>query len=100
MEKRRSALKKMLASIAGLSVLGISKNAIAEEKVVNNVTTLQRMCSLFSGSTKFGNLIFIAGKEKAPIVEHFRDQKRIPKSATEIARRRIDKGRFFDGESA
>jgi len=61
MEKRRSALKKMLASIAGLSVLGISKNAIAEEKVVNNVTTLQDV-PLFSGSTKFGNLIFIAGK--------------------------------------
>ncbi len=51
----------MLASIAGLSVLGISKNAIAEEKVVNNVTTLQDV-PLFSGSTKFGNLIFIAGK--------------------------------------
>lgn len=64
MEKRRSALKKMLASIAGLSVLGISKNAIAEvapEKVANNVTTLQDV-PLFSGSTKFGNLIFIAGK--------------------------------------
>ena len=64
MEKRRSALKKMLASIAGLSVLGISKNAIAEvapEKVVNNVTTLQDV-PLFSGSTKFGNLVFIAGK--------------------------------------
>ena len=61
MEKRRSALKKMLASIAGLSVLGISKNAIAEEKVANNVTTLQDV-PLFSGSTKFGNLVFIAGK--------------------------------------
>ena len=61
MEKRRSALKKMLASIAGLSVLGISKNAIAEEKVVKNVTTLKDV-PLFSGSTKFGNMIFIAGK--------------------------------------
>jgi enamine deaminase RidA (YjgF/YER057c/UK114 family) len=64
MEKRRSALKKMLASIAGLSVLGISKSAVAEvtgEKVVNNITTLQDV-PLFSGSTKFGNLVFIAGK--------------------------------------
>lgn len=64
MEKRRSALKKMLASIAGLSVLGISKNAVAEvapEKVANNVTTLQDV-PLFSGSTKFGNMVFIAGK--------------------------------------
>lgn len=64
MEKRRSALKKMLASIAGLSVLGISKNAVAEvapEKVANNVTMLQDV-PLFSGSTKFGNMVFIAGK--------------------------------------
>jgi len=64
MEKRRSALKKMLASIAGLSVLGISKSAVAEaapEKVANNVTTLQDV-PLFSGSTKFGNMVFIAGK--------------------------------------
>lgn len=64
MEKRRSALKKMLASIAGLSVLGISKNAVAEaapEKIANNVTTLQDV-PLFSGSTKFGNMVFIAGK--------------------------------------
>ena len=54
----------MLASIAGLSVLGISKSAVAEvtgEKVVNNITTLQDV-PLFSGSTKFGNLVFIAGK--------------------------------------
>lgn len=64
MEKRRSALKKMLASIAGLSVLGISKSAVAEvapEKVANSVTTLQDV-PLFSGSTKFGNMVFIAGK--------------------------------------
>jgi 2-iminobutanoate/2-iminopropanoate deaminase len=64
MEKRRSVLKKILASIAGLSVLGISKDAIAapaEEKVVNNVTTFQDV-PLFSGSTKLGNLVFVAGK--------------------------------------
>ena len=57
-------MKKMLASVAGLSVFGISKDAIAappEEKVVNNVTTFQDV-PLFSGSTKFGNLVFVAGK--------------------------------------
>src|SRR6266581_3814915 len=64
MEKRRSVLKKMLASVVGLSVFGISKSAIAapaEEKVANNVTTFQDV-PLFSGSTKLGNMVFIAGK--------------------------------------
>jgi len=64
MEKRRSVLKKILASVAGLSVFGISKDAMAataDEKIVNNVTTLQDV-PLFSGSTKFGNMVFIAGK--------------------------------------
>ena len=65
MEQRRSVLKKILASVAGLSVLGISKNAAAaapaEEKVVNNVTTFQDV-PLFSASTKLGNLVFIAGQ--------------------------------------
>ena len=69
MEKRRSVLKKILASVAGLSVLGISKNAAAapapasapaEEKVVGDVTTFQQI-PLFSSSTKLGNLVFIAG---------------------------------------
>jgi len=64
MEQRRSILKKMLASVVGLSVFGISRDAIAapaDEKVANNVTTFQDV-PLFSGSTKLGNMIFIAGK--------------------------------------
>jgi 2-iminobutanoate/2-iminopropanoate deaminase len=66
MEQRRSVLKKILASVVGLSVLGISKNAAAapaptEEKVVGNVTTFQDV-PLFSASTKLGNLVFIAGQ--------------------------------------
>jgi 2-iminobutanoate/2-iminopropanoate deaminase len=64
MEKRRSVLKKILASVAGLSVLGISKNAAAapvEEKVVGDITTFQDV-PLFSASTKLGNLVFIAGQ--------------------------------------
>src|ERR1700691_4591845 len=64
MEKRRSVLKKMLASVVGLSALGISKNAVAapaEEKTANNVTNFQDV-PLFSASTKLGNLVFIAGQ--------------------------------------
>jgi len=74
MEQRRSVLKKILASVAGLSVLGISKNAMAaappaaapapaapsEEKVVGDITTYQEI-PLFSSFTKLGNLVFIAG---------------------------------------
>jgi enamine deaminase RidA (YjgF/YER057c/UK114 family) len=64
MEKRRSVLKRILASAVGLSVFGISKDAIAapaDEKVVNNVTSFQDV-PLFSGSTKLGNMVFVAGK--------------------------------------
>lgn len=65
MEKRRSILKKVLASVAGVSVFGLSKGstpvAVKEEKETNNVTTFQDV-PLFSGSTKFGNMVFIAGK--------------------------------------
>jgi 2-iminobutanoate/2-iminopropanoate deaminase len=74
MEKRRSVLKKMLASVAGLSLFAVSKNAMAaaspaaapapaapaEEKVVGDITTFQQI-PLFSSSTKLGNLVFIAG---------------------------------------
>ncbi len=67
MEKRRSVLKKMLASVAGLSLLGVSKNAAAapaapptDEKIVGDVTTFQQI-PLFSSFTKLGNMVFIAG---------------------------------------
>jgi enamine deaminase RidA (YjgF/YER057c/UK114 family) len=69
MEQRRSVLKKILASVAGLSVLGISKNAAAapaappapaDEKIVGDITTYQEI-PLFSSFTKLGNLVFIAG---------------------------------------
>jgi len=74
MEQRRSVLKKILASVAGLSVLGISKNAAAapatpagpapaapaEEKIVGDITTFQTI-PLFSSFTKLGNMVFIAG---------------------------------------
>jgi 2-iminobutanoate/2-iminopropanoate deaminase len=62
--QRRSVLKKLLASVAGISVLGITAKAgglASEEKQVNNVTEFQD-APLFSGSTKLGNMVFIAGK--------------------------------------
>jgi 2-iminobutanoate/2-iminopropanoate deaminase len=61
--ERRSIVKKMLASIAGISVFGLAKanTAYTEEKQVNNITEYQDV-PLFSGSTKLGNMVFIAGK--------------------------------------
>ena len=94
MEKRRSILKKMLASVAGLSVFGISKDAIAapaEEKVVNNVTTFQDV-PLFSGSTKLGNLVFVAGK--GAHVEPFEI-----KAHTEIVLKELEKELIKAGSS-
>ncbi|MDO3627776.1 RidA family protein [Mucilaginibacter sp. BT774] len=94
MEKRRSVLKKILASVAGLSVLGISKDAVAapaEEKVVNNVTTFQDV-PLFSGSTKLGNLVFVAGK--GAHVEPFEI-----KAHTEIVLKELEKELIKAGSS-
>ena len=64
-EHRRSTLKKLFASAAGLVGLGIATQAKAEapmEKEVFNVVKDDQDVPLFSGSTKFGNLVFIAGK--------------------------------------
>lgn len=57
-------IKKMFASVVGLTGLGIAANAranVSPEKEANNITTFQDV-PLFSGNTKFGNLVFIAGK--------------------------------------
>ncbi|HEY8928361.1 MAG TPA: RidA family protein [Mucilaginibacter sp.] len=95
MEKRRSVLKKMIASVVGLSVFGISKEAVAsapaDEKVVNNVTTLQDV-PLFSGSTKLGNMVFIAGK--GAHVEPFEI-----KAHTEIVLKELEKELIKAGSS-
>lgn len=69
MEKvqRRSILKKLFASVAGLTGFGLTaqaKDGITIEvagKEANNITTYQDV-PLFSGSTRHGNLIFVAGK--------------------------------------
>jgi 2-iminobutanoate/2-iminopropanoate deaminase len=62
--ERRSVIKKMFASVVGLTGLGIAANAKSNtslEKEANNITTFQDV-PLFSGNTKFGNLVFLAGK--------------------------------------
>lgn len=66
MEKiqRRSTLKKIFASIAGITGLGAVAKAGSEpssEKEAFNITTEQDV-PLFSGSTKHGNMVFVAGK--------------------------------------
>ena len=62
--ERRSVIKKIVGSVVGLAGLGLAANAktfSSEEKEAMNVTSFQE-APLFSGSTKFGNLVFIAGK--------------------------------------
>lgn len=54
----------MLASLAGISVFGLSAKASAlvkEEKEVGNITNFQDV-PLFSGHTKMGNMVYIAGQ--------------------------------------
>ncbi|HEY2348476.1 MAG TPA: RidA family protein [Puia sp.] len=62
--ERRSMLKKI-----GLSVLGFVglrsmayPESISDEKKVVSGVVMDQEVPLFSGSTKFGNLLFIAGK--------------------------------------
>lgn len=62
--ERRSALKKMFASVLGLAGAGMAAKAATgsrEEKEADNITNYQNV-PLFSGHTKFGNLVFVAGK--------------------------------------
>ena len=63
--QRRSVLKKLFTSLAAVTGIGMAAKAATHpepaEKEVFNVVTDQEV-PLFSGSTKFGGLIFIAGK--------------------------------------
>ena len=62
--KRRSAIKKLLASATALAGLGFAakaKNIAGAEKRAGNVTTFQDV-PLFSGHTKHGDIVYIAGK--------------------------------------
>jgi enamine deaminase RidA (YjgF/YER057c/UK114 family) len=64
-EQRRSAFKKILATLVGITGLSAVSKAdtkqVAEEKVCRNIVT-QDEIPLFSGSTTFGGLVFVAGK--------------------------------------
>lgn len=59
--ERRSALKKLFASAFGLVGISVAANASTTEKQSGNVT-LDQEIPLFSGHTKLGNTVFIAGK--------------------------------------
>jgi len=61
---RRSVLKKILASFAGITGIGLAAKAIDNtdvEKQASNIVYDQDV-PLFAGNTKLGNLVFIAGK--------------------------------------
>jgi 2-iminobutanoate/2-iminopropanoate deaminase len=91
--ERRSILKKMLASVAGISVLGLANASPVQndEKEVNNVTEYEDV-PLFSGSTKLGNMVFIAGK--GAHVEPFEI-----KAHTEIVLKELEKELIKAGSS-
>lgn len=62
--QRRPFLRKLFASLAAVTGIGLTANAKnnpTEKKEVFNVVTDQEE-PLFSGSTKYGGLVFIAGK--------------------------------------
>jgi len=63
--ERRSAIKKLFASVLGITgMAAASASAISEtelEKEAFDVTNFQDV-PLFSGFTKFGNLVFISGR--------------------------------------
>ena len=62
--KRRSVLKKLFASLAGVTGIGLASRANttgAMEKEASNIVYDQEI-PLFSGATKFAGMVFIAGK--------------------------------------
>ena len=66
--QRRSVLKKLFASLVAVTGIGLTAKAKGNptdptnEKEVFNVVTDDQEVPLFSGSTKYGGLVFIAGK--------------------------------------
>lgn len=65
MKDRRSILKKLVASVAGVTGIALGAQAKTDstvEKEVFDVVKDDQDIPLFSGSTKFGNLVFVAGK--------------------------------------
>jgi len=61
---RRTALKSLFASVIGVMGIGLassSKSIASEAKPTESIPALKDV-PLFSGNTKFGNLVFIAGQ--------------------------------------
>lgn len=61
--QRREALKKMVASLLGISVAGIATEAksIAGDKTVSNASSIGNAALLAAGK-RYNNLIFVSGK--------------------------------------
>lgn len=64
--ERRSVIKKLLASAAAVFGAGLATKAgqitsVEQQKEVKSVTNFQEV-PLFSGSTTFNNVVYIAGK--------------------------------------
>jgi 2-iminobutanoate/2-iminopropanoate deaminase len=59
--QRRTILKKLFASLAGLTGIALASGNSLQEKEVNDIVDFQDV-PLFSTSTKLGNLVFISGR--------------------------------------
>src|SRR5688572_21209687 len=87
--QRRSVLKNLLASVAGIVGFGaaakaMDNNSVAEKKAGN--ITYDQDVPLFSGNTTYNGLVFIAGKGA-----HFEGD---IASHTDHVLNEVDKGRF------
>ena len=62
--QRRSVLKKLFASIAGIAGVSLAAKAMGEPEPQKEVFNVQydQDIPLFSGATKFAGMVFIAGK--------------------------------------
>jgi len=92
--ERRSVLKKLAASFLAVTGFGFAAKATTErknEKEVFNVVNDEEI-PLFSGSTKYGGLVFIAGK--GAHVEPFEI-----KAHTEIVLKELEKELIKAGSS-
>jgi 2-iminobutanoate/2-iminopropanoate deaminase len=62
--QRRTLLKNLFASLIGVTGVGLAsakETNAPEAKITGNITTADDV-PLYSGFTKFGNLIFVSGK--------------------------------------
>ena len=92
--QRRSVLKKLFLSIVGVTGIGLAAKATTNSREEKNVQSVEydQDVPLFSGSTKLGNLVFIAGK--GAHVEPFEI-----KAHTEIVLKELEKELIKAGSS-